>query len=57
LQRNVYRVVSKSSRKKGDTTKLISERRLILRKKGACNHMLGVKMEADGFEKGNHMGL
>ncbi len=57
MQRNVYRVFSKSTRKKGDTTKLISERRLILRKKGACNHMLGVKMEADGFEKGNHMGL
>jgi hypothetical protein len=39
--------ISTSSRKKKNASKLISERRFLLRKKGACDTMLGVKMEAD----------
>ena len=43
--------------KKRDAAKLISERRFILRKYGAWDHLIRVKMEADGFKKGKHMGL
>jgi hypothetical protein len=53
----VHGAVSKTLREKRDTAKSISERRFILGKKGACNHLIRVKIEADGFEKGNHMGL
>ena len=53
----VHGAISKTSRKKRDAAKLISECRFILRKKGACDHLIRVKMEADGFEKGKHMGL
>jgi hypothetical protein len=53
----VHGALSKSNRKKKDASKVISERRFILWKKGACNIMLAVKMEAYGFEKGKHMGL
>ncbi len=53
----VHGALSKSNRKNKDALKVISERRFILRKKGACNNMLGVKMEAYGFEKVKHMGL
>ena len=52
----VHRAVSKSSRKKRDAAKLISERRFILRKKGACDHLMRVKMKANGFEKREHLG-
>ncbi len=53
----VHGALSKSNRKKKDALKVISERRFILWKKGACNNTLAVKMVANGFEKGMHMGL
>ena len=53
----VHGAISKTSREKRLATKLISERIFIPRKRGAYVHMLRVKMDADGFEKGMHMGL
>ena len=53
----VHGAVSNTSRKKRDASKLINESRFILRKKDACDHLIRVTMEADGFEKGKHMGL
>ena len=42
----VHGALSKSNRKKKDASKVISECRFILQKKGACDNMMGVKMEA-----------